>query len=289
MKIAPVVLFVHKRLLKTKNCIESLQKNILADQSRLYIFSDGPSESLEVRRVREFLKSIKGFKEVIIYESETNLGLAQSVIKGVTRLFENNDSLIIIEDDLLFSTNFLLFMNNGLNHYQNDQKVLNISGYTQSFITSRKKPLSSDYYFSIRSSSWGWATWKDRWEVVDWSPNSVNFSLFNYLNLLRGGPDLPRMARKQRISIIDSWAVRWAQHQLNNNYLTLHPYISKVRNDGFDSTATHTKAKLIADPLIDTYDKSEFRPTKNPKLNYIFWLENWLSNSRLARMLKRLS
>src|SRR5210317_2078522 len=85
---APIVLFVYNRPNHTKRTIEALQKNILANESFLFIYSDGPKKNEDsvhrVDEVRKYINSVAGFKSVKIVESDKNLGLSKSIIDGVT-------------------------------------------------------------------------------------------------------------------------------------------------------------------------------------------------------------
>ena len=69
--LAPIVLFVYNRPDHTKQTIEALQKNELAKKSELFIYSDAAkNENAEkkVNEVREYIKSIDGFKKITIIE-----------------------------------------------------------------------------------------------------------------------------------------------------------------------------------------------------------------------------
>jgi len=82
MNLAPIVLFTYKRLWHTKQTVEALQKNIYAEQSYLFIFSDGPKtekDEPKVKEVRKYLKTIKGFKNIEIIERDKNWGLANNI------------------------------------------------------------------------------------------------------------------------------------------------------------------------------------------------------------------
>ncbi|MEO6851591.1 MAG: sugar transferase, partial [Mucilaginibacter sp.] len=87
--LAPIALFVYNRPEHTRRTISYLQKNLLADESRLFIFSDGPktdADKAKVEEVRQLLKEVTGFKSVKVTERKENLGLANSIISGVTKL-----------------------------------------------------------------------------------------------------------------------------------------------------------------------------------------------------------
>ena len=108
--LAPICLFTYNRLEETKQTVEALKNNFLAKQSELFIFSDGPKyidNTLEVDSVRAFVKTISGFKKITINESIKNMGLASSIINGVSKVIKTYDSVIVLEDDLITSANFL--------------------------------------------------------------------------------------------------------------------------------------------------------------------------------------
>ena len=241
---APLIIFTYKRADTLLTLVESLLKNSLAATTTLFIFSDGSkteSDKQPVEEVRDYIKLIKGFKEIKYFFSETNLGLAASIISGVSKIFANAEAAIVLEDDLVVTSNFLIYMNMALERYRAEKKAFSISGY--SFNLTVPKNISDDAYFLNRGWSWGWATWKDRWDSIDWlitdyNEFSNNASLKAGFN--KGGSDLTGMLKKQMTGKLDSWAIRWFYAQFKTQGLTLYPVKSKVLNNGFDDRATHT-------------------------------------------------
>jgi GT2 family glycosyltransferase len=80
MNLSPIVLFTYNRPHHTRQTIEALQKNHLAQQSQLFIYSDAPKNQTaeqKVKEIRQYLKTIDGFKKVTIIEREKNWGLAK--------------------------------------------------------------------------------------------------------------------------------------------------------------------------------------------------------------------
>ena len=73
-ELAPIGLSTYSRPAHLKQTVEALQRNILASQSELYVFSDAPKAGDEeaVVKVRSFIKNIDGFKKTTIIERETN-------------------------------------------------------------------------------------------------------------------------------------------------------------------------------------------------------------------------
>lgn len=262
-KLAPIVLFVYNRPQHTRRTIESLVNVKGAAQSNLYIFSDGAKngeDSIKVNEVRNYLKSVKGFKNIEIVEKEKNIGLADSVIGGVSDVFQDNENAVVLEDDLMFSENFLSFINSALDFYKDSEEVYSISGYN--FPINISSNYKYDIYFSPRASSWGWATWKNRWEKVDWNINDFdefvsNKTLVNEFN--RGGNDLTRMLRNQVNGKIDSWAIRWSYAHFKNNAYCVYPVKSKVQNIGTDSSGFHSiTTDRFRVELDDTADSFNF-------------------------------
>ena len=108
-KLAPIILFVYNRLEETQLTVKSLQKNFLSKESDLYIFLDGPKNNLDAKKiesVKKYIKQIEGFKNVTIFESKFNKGLAQSVIDGVSKIMGSYNKVIVLEDDLVVSKIF---------------------------------------------------------------------------------------------------------------------------------------------------------------------------------------
>ena len=132
---APIILFAFKRLSSLQACVASLLNNTESADSDLIVYVDGPrsnnSDDRErVAIVREFAKSITGFKSLEMHFSETNKGLGASIIAGVTEIINRYGRAIIVEDDLVVSSNFLAYMNAGLNKYEDKQEVFSICGYS---------------------------------------------------------------------------------------------------------------------------------------------------------------
>ncbi len=132
MQLSPIVLFTYKRLGTLKKTIAALSVNSLAASSDLIVYSDGSKSSNDdviIAEIRGYLKTITGFKTITIHESPTNKGLANSIIGGVTDVIEQYGKVIVLEDDLIVSQNFLAFMNEALDFYEQNNEVFSVSGY----------------------------------------------------------------------------------------------------------------------------------------------------------------
>ena len=241
MKLAPIVLFVYNRPWHTQQTVEALQKNLLAKQSELFIFSDGPKDERgrkKVEEVRHHLRKITGFKKITIIERRMNLGLANSIIAGVTEIVNKYGKIIVLEDDLLTSPYFLKFMNEGLNFYEKEVKVACIHGYVYPV---KKLP---ETFFLKDPGCWGWATWKRGWKLFEPDENKLLTELnkknltfkFDYNNSY----PFTNMLQDQKFGWADSWAIRWYASLFLKNKLTLYPKKSLVIHNGDDGSGTNS-------------------------------------------------
>ena len=124
--LAPIAVFAYDRPDHLQRCIAALQASDLAAGSDLFVFSDAPREparSPMVKRVRDYIRTISGFKTLTVIEQPKNLGLAASIITGVTKLTGEFGKVIVVEDDLIVSPYFLRFMNDGLYTYADNDTV----------------------------------------------------------------------------------------------------------------------------------------------------------------------
>lgn len=242
INLAPIVLFVYNRVRHTKKTIEALLKNELACESDLFIYSDASKSEDDlhlVQEVRRFIKTVGGFKNITIIERETNLGLANSIVDGVTKIVNEYGKIIVLEDDLITAPVFLKYMNEALIKYKEEENVYSITGYS---FTDEVKNIDSTYFLSM-TSSWGWATWSDKWSIFErdaesfclFINNKSNHNKFNFDNSY----DYVSLAKAQLGNKLNSWAIYWYFCIYQNNGLTLYPHKSLISNIGFDGSGVH--------------------------------------------------
>ncbi len=268
MNYAPVVMFVYNRADHFKETYTALTKCPEAKNTDLFIFSDNAKNEKArkgVEEVRSFAREIERvghFKSVSIIESTENKGLAKSVISGVTQVIQEYGSVIVVEDDCVCSPYFLNYMNRCLDYYKDNKKIGAISGYVPrlGFPTE----YNEDIFTAYRSCSWTWATWRDRWENVDWELKNFsdfckNPSLIKKLN--SNGNDRFMRLYRQTKGNGSSWSVRFGAHLVKNDWLTVYPRYSYIQNIGCDESGVHSKiedaekmavelTKAIKDPKI---------------------------------------
>jgi sulfatase maturation enzyme AslB (radical SAM superfamily) len=239
---APIVLFVYNRPWHTQQTIEALQKNELAKESELFIYSDeakNDEDKKSVNEVREYICNIDGFKNVNVIKQSTNQGLANSIIKGVTEIVNKYGKIIVLEDDLVTSPYFLKFMNEALKRYKDEKKVWHISGWNYPIDTDEL----SDTFFWRYMNCWGWATWSDRWQHyeknIDKTIKAFSKDDVERFNL-DGTVDFWNQVLMNKKGKINTWAIFWATTIFQHNGLCLNPSKTFVINIGQDGSGLHS-------------------------------------------------
>lgn len=241
MNCAPVALFVYNRPGHTRQTVQALLANAGASETLLYVYSDAPKDAAAnkaVSEVRSFLHGISGFRSLSIIERKTNFGLARSIIDGVSQVCEKHGRVIVLEDDLVTSPFFLKFMNEGLEKYRDEQRVISIHGYV--YPVGQALP---ETFFLKCADCWGWATWKRGWDLFEPDGQKLLDEL-ERRKLTRqfdfdGSYPYTRMLRNQIAGKNNSWAIRWYASAFLKDKLTLYAGRSLVHNIGVDGSGTH--------------------------------------------------
>lgn len=242
MTPAPIALFVYKRPGHTQRTVTALRRNELAAESDLVVFCDGPTDSVEsrqqVQEVRRYVATIDGFKSVRIVESTANLGLAKSIVNGVSATVADFGRVIVLEDDMVTSRHFLEFMNGALDLYESDTEVISIHGYVYPV-----REVLPETFFLRGADCWGWATWERGWSLYEPDGEKLlqrltSEKLDNAFDF-DGTRRFTRMLKDQIAGRNDSWAIRWYASAFLRQKLTLYPGRSLVHNIGMDASGTH--------------------------------------------------
>lgn len=263
--MTPVVLIAYNRPDALKRALEALAADDLAAGTDLFIRIDGPKgpqDAGKVEAVRETARHARGFRSVDVAWAEENRGLAASVIAGVEHVLDFSETVIVVEDDLVVHPGFLTFLNNGLERYKDVPEVFSVCGYTNDVRIPAGYPY--DAYFCTRSSSWGWATWRDRWQSVDWNPTPASLQKHAFSFNRWGGSDCSSMLRKWMEGKNSSWAIRFCYSQFLQGRVSLFPTESLVdATAGFNGDGTHCKSyNRFRSHLADAGKRSFSLPPK---------------------------
>lgn len=239
--LAPVVLFTYNRPEHTKKTLSSLLQNDLSSETEITIYSDAPKSDKDVRsvsEVRRYLHSVSGFKSINIVEQNENQGLAKSIINGVTHSVTANGRTIVLEDDMHTSPYFLTYMNEALNFYEKEKKVMHITGWSY--------PISGtgldDSFLWRAMNCWGWATWADRWVYFEKDVSKIFKQIPFYKRRhfdLMGRRKYWSEVAFNKSGVYDTWAVFWYATIYLRSGLCVNPTESLLKNIGLDGTGVH--------------------------------------------------
>lgn len=278
--LAPITLFCYNRLDVLERTVEALKKNILANESELIIFSDGPKEGQEekVQIVRNFIHTINGFKSIKIFENKKNKGLANSIIDGVTKVVNEYGKIIVLEDDLVTSQYFLKYSNDFLNLYKDDEKVVSCSAWCFNI-----KPVKEKTFFMKGADCLGWATWKRGWDLFETDGKKLldeitERNLQEEFEMNNSYPYI-QMLRQQIEGRVNSWAIRWYASTFLKNKLCLFPTKTLLAHIGDTPDATHCKQngalfEADIDKEASDFPKIEIKENKLMKKRWSEFLKN---------------
>jgi Glycosyl transferase family 2 len=237
---SPVVIFGYNRPDRISELLRSLEKCEGSKETKIYIFIDGPKTEKDKKKVMETYNISKmdwSFKSKEVILSHKNKGLANSVIYGVSEIINKFGRVIVLEDDLVVNPNFLKVMNSMLDCYEKDEDIWAICGYS---FPINLNSLEADWYAVKRASSWGWASWRNRWNSVEWDLDILlDKNKEKLKSLFQDIPDSKMMIFNFQNNYINSWALRGTLNQYFLNKISLSPKNSIIKNNGFNLEGTH--------------------------------------------------
>ena len=279
MSLSPIVIFGFNRPKHMENMLESLCKNTESKESKVIFFIDGYDDKNNelIHETLEIAKKNWGFSDKTINLREKNYGCKFNIIKGVTEVLRDFESVIVLEDDLILGENFLNYMNTSIEKYKSSNSVWAVSGWGHPQLINFKTGSS----FSSLTSPWGWGTWKNNWNIFIenklYEKNLISELSDKDKNqfLFYGYADYWEEAIKKDLSGENSvWDAYWYQTIYINKGLTLFPNTSHVQNNGFDGSGIHCKENdLFFTPLNN---KKTLTYPKKFKINIIYKLNTYL-------------
>lgn len=280
--LAPVAIFVYNRLDNTKGVIEALQKNYLAKNTDVVVFSDGPDmtkNSANERRVsdvRTYLRTVTGFKSFTVIERPENFYIERNITEGVTETINKFGKVIVLEDDGVSAPNFLTFMNKALDFYKDKKEVMHIATFT--FIKFHHNKTFFTTY--SENTGGGWGTWQDRWDKFKWFQREEE------------GLSLLSSEQKNKIEIDGAfkclgnlklkpipWDICWNIAIIINNGLAVNSPYPLIKNNGlFNGTHFSFMNRL--------FGKNPFELEIGKKKKEIIFEENITENKEAMRSIK---
>lgn len=281
--LSPVLITVYDRLDCLINSINSLKTNSLAKQTDLFIVSDyayKKEDENKIQKVREYIQNLEGFKSVEAINWNENQGSFDSCYNAMKYVFSKYDRLIIFEDDVIVANKFLEYMNNALNFYKDDKRIMSIAGHAH-----YKKVVPDDYkneiYMLKMFSPWGSGIWKDRWEDIDYDIDKIKEFIKNKQEI----KEFNKISRHMLTLINDmiGKGVKYGDviicyNMFKQNKYTIYPIKPLAVNRGHDGRGEHCgedktwqKQQFTNDFCPKMVENLEPNPQINKKVYKLFY------------------
>lgn len=278
----PLLLIVFNRPDHTRQTIDALRKQ---RPPLVYVFQDGPRDgNVDDAKNCELVKQVVNLGidwpcELHVSSSEKNRGCRDAVIYAISKVLKLHDRVIVVEDDIVTSPAFYSYMCQALEYYKDRKTVFSISGHSHSPI---KFQVPEDYPYDVFASprlfNWGWGTWRDRWELTDWTFSYYDELMkhpFEQKAFNRGGDDLMSMLMDEKNGKSSAWDIQFTFAHFQNHAVSIVPCVSYTHNIGMDGSGTHCVSSGDS-----PFDYSGLNQNSNPK-----WIDNLYFDSRIINLL----
>ncbi len=261
LKLAPLGIPVYNRLDHTKKMINSLLQNELASMTEVYFFCDNYKNEKDkklIEDVRSFIFSITGFKKKSIILRQINYGLYRNTIEGINSILEKHEKFIWLEDDIVVSEFFLNFMNESLNYYENEDKVMSITGYAYPI---KRLDIKESVVLTRLMQCWSWGSWKKKWKYFRKDKemlSAFNKQMINDFNFDGTNPNLWKQVQWNFNGKINTWAIFWYASIFLKKGLCVIPIEAYAINIGHDGSGHHTQSNNYFDNKISKNKKFVF-------------------------------
>lgn len=247
---APVLLIFFNREDEVQQVVDAVRNYA---PEKIYLASDGGRTAREHQKVLQIRRKVK---ESIDWDcqlnclfSDKNLGCQWGPVEAVNWVFEKEDRCIILEDDCVPEHSFFGYCEQLLGRYADNERVWMISG--ENYLEDDSMFGKADYTFSLRTETWGWATWKRAWEKCDFRlqawPVYKREKVLSHMYYMKYYDELAYMTKQldniYRQKDRSIWDYQWRFHMAINGGLCIIPRRNLITNIGWGEAATHTKFK----------------------------------------------
>ncbi len=293
----PILFIVFNRPHQTKKVFDVIK---LYKPDRLYISADAAREnndtdSVKCNAVKEIIKVIDWPCQVYRLYQDNNLGCGIAIREAFKWFFSNEREGVILEDDCVPDLSFFSFASEMLVKYRNNKKIISVNGSNLGYELMN----GDSYCFSRYMNMWGWATWADRANKIDYTLElwkKVNSPLIYFHKKMSNNffdidINWYKLWQHKFNFIVSNqnftWDWQWVFHQIENNQLSIVPAVNLVTNIGFDEHATHThesnnpSANIVAKELTLPYKASiKIKPDITYEENFVKWV--WCYHKRTS-------
>lgn len=241
-----------------------------AKPCKLYFYSNkGRDKDNEIERnnkIRSWVKEIDWNCELHTFFREECVDVYTSLRGAIDWVFENEESAIILEDDVVPTLAFFDFCDKMIEKFKNDRRIWFVSGDNFHNIN----PSGFDYIFSTERWMYGWATWRDRWLCVSWDNLEIDEFVRSgyYKQMYKSRQQINYRENlfleiKDFVSRTKCWDYAFAITADKNNACAVIPKQHLITNIGLSGTH-HKKPQKIFVNNEATYKKEHYTIENEP-------------------------
>lgn len=239
----PVLLLAFKRPKNTREIINSL-----VPDSKVYIFIDHDDELSSLNQeVKDYVEILVTSNQVKARLSEVNLGPGEAMIHALDWVFESEEKVWILEDDVFpneFATKYVNITSKVIDFYRH------LIATTRSPVREFSPQGPNETGISSFALTNGWILTKDIWLCFK---NHLDKSLWSqFLNFIVRNPSKLRIAHFYfyggalicRGGLMSAWDTQFLFFCLLHQIKTITPNKSCIEIRGVDSVASNTIARI---------------------------------------------
>lgn len=257
-----IALFIYDRPQCTEKVLEALERNHI---EKLYVFQDGLGEQTDKAAWEQNERVIQKIDwcKVIYEKKEHKSGsLDEQIIHGINKVLQEKEEIIVIEDDCVISDDCIDFFYRCFETYRDNKKIISIDAYLEPITVpaAYKLPVIA----SGATASWGWGTWKDRWEEFQRDYDIIK-QIGKSMNAYKGFQTFGYPIKKilTECWLLGTWDLWWSINVLVKEGISIRPTYNKVYNIGFEHPGTHTAGESPwVVPIGDTTGSKGALPEK---------------------------
>ena len=294
----PVVMISYNRPDLVKLTMENVALADSVGGRDIVMFIDGPRNDADVVKQDEIYRTVAAYQSRLprleIVRREHNYGCRGNIVDAISSVLNRIGRVIVIEDDILVSRTFLRYMDEALEYYEGDERIWAVNAYQNPYFKVPKN-YPYDLYLNPVNMCWGWGTWKDRWDGVDfdlrdWPKDRKDGELISRLN--KAGRYIIPLLDAQYEGRLKTWDIQCTYHVVKHGFKCVEPVYQLSKNIGFGPGGEHCAASM---PFFSRQKYYNFMPrlVKNIGENedierqweYLSWNKNFFD--RVIRKLKR--
>lgn len=258
MQASPIVMIAYKRYDLVDRVLSNIEKCDTVQEHDIFMFIDGFRNESDVEGVKQTELVVRGHQKALprlnVVVRERNYGCRENIVDAITQIINKFGRVIVVEDDILVSKTFLVAMERALEVYENDSRIWCINGYQDPLLhipASYKK----DVYLNYMHQPWGWATWRNRWQLVDfdmkdWLLQRENVEIKQWIQT--ASLSLYSLLDRQYQGYLKTWDVQCSLCMAQHRMFAVEPIYSLTKNIGVGVLGEHcTKSNRI-------YDKQKY-------------------------------